>query len=95
MAEDMTYWQARGCPSRIVTTGQYVDIVPLLPNHAQQLFDASKNADSDTKFTWLAELPPTTLADFRAWVDKVAASKDPIFYAVINKATSKIAGRKT
>ena len=95
MAEDMTYWQARGCPSPIVTTGQYVDIVPLLPNHAQQLFDASKNADSDTKFTWLAELPPTTLDDFRAWVDKVAASEDPIFYAVIDKATSKVAGRQT
>ena len=95
MAEVMTHWQARGCPSRIVTTGQYVDIGPLLPNHAQQLFDASKNADSDTKFTWLAELLPTTLDDFRAWVDKVAASEDPIFYAVIDKATSKIAGRQT
>ena len=95
MAEDMTYWQARGCPSRIVTTGQYVDIVPLLPNHAQQLFDASKNADSDTKFTWLAELLPTTLDDFRAWVDKVAASEDPIFYAVIDKATGKVAGRQS
>jgi len=95
MAEVMTHWQARGCPSRIVTTGQYVDIVPLLPNHAQQLFDASKNADSDTKFTWLAELPPTTLDDFRAWVDKVAASEDPIFYAVIDKATGKVAGRQT
>ena len=95
MAEVMTHWQARGCPSRIVTTGQYVDIVPLLPNHAQQLFDASKNADSDTKFTWLAELLPTTLDDFRAWVDKVAASEDPIFYAVIDKATGKVAGRQT
>jgi RimJ/RimL family protein N-acetyltransferase len=95
MAEDMMHWQASGCPSRIVTTGQYVDIAPLLPNHAQQLFDASKNADSDTKFTWLAEPPPTTLDDFRAWVDKVAASEDPIFYAVIDKATGKVAGRQT
>ena len=70
MAEDMTYWQARGCPSRIVTTGQYVDIVPLLPNHSQQLFDASKNADSDTKFTWLAELPPTTLTtSVHGWIN--------------------------
>jgi RimJ/RimL family protein N-acetyltransferase len=95
MAEDMMHWQASGCPSRIVTTGQYVDIASLLPNHAQQLFDASKNADSDTKFTWLAEPPPTTLDDFRAWVDKVAASEDPIFYAVIDKATGKVAGRQT
>jgi RimJ/RimL family protein N-acetyltransferase len=95
MAEDMMHWQASGCPSRIITTGQYVDIAPLLPNHAQQLFDASKNADSDTKFTWLAEPPPTTLDDFRAWVDKVAASEDPIFYAVIDKATGKVAGRQT
>ncbi len=95
MAEDMTYWQARGHPSRIVTNGQYVDIVPLLPSHSEQLFDASKNADSDAKFKWLAELPPTTLDDFRSWVDKVAASEDPIFYAVIDKATGTVAGRQT
>ena len=95
MAEDMTHWLACGRPSRILRMGLYVDVVPLLPNHAQQLFDASKNADSDAKFTWLAEFPPTTLGDFRAWVDTVVKSKDPIFYAVIDKETGKVAGRQT
>ena len=95
MAEDMRHWRAREYPSRIVANGQYVDVVPLLPSHAQQLFDASKNADSDSKFKWLAELPPTTLDDFRLWVDQVSTSEDPIFYAVIDKATGTVAGRQT
>ena len=95
MAEDMTHWQPRERPSRKTISGQYVDIVPLSGDaHAQQLFEAANNADSDAKFKWLAEFAPTDFNDFQVWVDKVATSEDPLFYAVIDKATGNVAGRQ-
>lgn len=96
MAENMSDWKARKRPARIILSGQYVDIIPLsTADHAQELFEASNVVDVDAKFTWLAELPPTNISDFRKWVDKVAASSDPIFFAVIDKASGKVAGRQT
>ena len=96
MAEDMSTWQPRERPERVTTSGRYVDIVPLFASkHAQQLFDASNVENSDAKFTWLAEMPPTDFEAFQKWVENVAVSEDPIFYAVIDKASGKVAGRQT
>jgi len=96
MAEDMSGWSSRKRPERIITRGRYVDLSPLMADeHTQQLFEASQVADADVKFTWLPELPPTDPTDFRIWVEKSAASEDPIFFAVIDKASGKVAGRQT
>lgn len=96
MAEDMSGWQPRERPARADTKGQYVDLAPLRTDeHAQQLFDASSVADADTRFTWLPERAPTDFAQFRLWVEKCAASEDPIFFAVIDKESGKVAGRQT
>lgn len=95
MAEAMSNWLPRQPPTRIATDGQYVDIVPLnVDDHAQQLFEAAQTADADAKFTWLAEQAPTELEHFRLWVEKSAASQDPIFYAVIDKDSGRVAGRQ-
>jgi RimJ/RimL family protein N-acetyltransferase len=59
------------------------------------LFEASDTAEADQKFRWLPEAPPSDRDGFRAWVAKVAASEDPLFYAVIDKASGKVAGRQT
>lgn len=96
MAEDMSAWQPRPRPARTVTHGRYVDLVPLnVDEHSHELFEASRVADADVRFTWLPEVPPTSLADFRGWVESSAASEDPIFFAVIDKASGKVAGRQT
>lgn len=95
MAEDMTDRRPRERPSRKTISGQYVDIAPLSGDaHAQQLFEASNTVDSVGKFKWLAEFAPASFDDFRVWVDKLTASEDPLFYAVIDKATGKVAGRQ-
>lgn len=96
MAEDMSGWQPRPRPARVITHGRFVDLVPLNMNeHAQALFEASSVADAGTRFTWLPEVPPTTLNEFRVWMEKSVASEDPLFFAVIDKASGKVAGRQT
>lgn len=96
MAEDMSGWQPRPRPARSITLGRYVDLVPLnTDEHAQALFEASSVPDAHTRFTWLPEVPPATLNEFLVWVKESVASEDPLFFAVIDKASGKVAGRQT
>lgn len=96
MAEDMRHWTARERPSAPVIEGRYARLERLdAARHADQLFDASATAEADQKFRWLYETPPVDRDSFRAWVGRVAASEDPLFYAVIDKASGKVAGRQT
>lgn len=96
MAEDMRHWTARERPSAPVIEGRYVRLERLdAGRHADELFEASDTAEADQKFRWLFETPPADRNIFRAWVEKVAASEDPLFYAVIDKASGKVAGRQT
>jgi len=96
MAEDMRHWTARERPSAPVIEGRYVRLERLdAGRHSDELFVASDTAEADQKFRWLPEAPPADRDGFRAWVAKVAASEDPLFYAVIDKASGKVAGRQT
>ncbi len=96
MAEDLAQWTPRPKPSTQPMEGCFVRLVKLDPaQHADGLFDASAQPDGDERFRWLPDIPPTDRAEFRTWVDQAAASEDPIFFAVIDKATGKIAGRQT
>lgn len=96
MAEDMRHWTARERPSAPVIEGRYARLERLdAGRHAEELFLASDTAEAEQKFRWLPEAPPADRESFRAWVAKVAASEDPLFYAVIDKASGKVAGRQT
>ena len=96
MAEDMSGWTPREKPACVVLDGRYVRLEPLdAARHGRELFEASQVADADAKFRWLAENPVTDQAAFMAWVEKSAASGDPLYFAVIDKASGKVAGRQT
>jgi len=95
MAENMQHWTPRPRPEAVPLEGRYVRLEKLEARHADQLFDAASVVDADARFTWLPETPPQDRSSFAAWVDKVAASPDPLFFAIIDKATGKVAGRQT
>jgi len=79
-----------------VLEGRYVRLEPLDPKkHGDELFTASSVNDADQRFKWLFEFPPATRDEFEPWLDKVAKSEDPLFFAVIDKASGKVAGRQT
>lgn len=96
MSEDLNNWQPRPRPERKVLEGRYVRLEPLdAARHGDGLFEASSVTDADGRFRWLFEVPPESRAAFQPWLDKVEASSDPLFFAVIDKASGKVAGRQT
>lgn len=96
MSDDLSNWQPRPRPERKVLEGRYVRLEPLDPvRHGDGLFDASTVVDANGRFTWLFENPPQTRAEFQAWLEKVAASQDPLYFAVVDLSTGKVAGRQT
>jgi RimJ/RimL family protein N-acetyltransferase len=93
---DLQNWTPRPKPERKVLEGRYVRLEPLDPKkHGDELFAASSVADADQRFTWLFEFPPATREEFEPWLEKVAKSEDPLFFAVVDKASGKVAGRQT
>ncbi|MGA0713685.1 MAG: GNAT family N-acetyltransferase [Gemmobacter sp.] len=96
MAEDLSQWTPRARPEAAVLEGRLVRLERLDPErHAEGLFDASTVADAAERFRWLPEVPPVSRAAFRDWVAAKAQSLDPIFYAVLDRATGAVMGRQT
>lgn len=96
MAEDLSHWTPRSKPRIEPMEGRFVRLEKLDPaRHSDGLFDASAQPDRDERFRWLPNVPPTDRDAFRAWVQQSAASEDPLFFAVIDKATGTVAGRQT
>lgn len=95
MPENLINWPPRNRPARAPILGRYVDLVPLdVAAHAEGLFSAASVRDADEKFRWLPEAPPQDLTAVTAWAEKASQSTDPLFFAVLDKATGKVAGRQ-
>lgn len=96
MARDLGNWTPRERPARSVMEGRYVRLEPLDPNrHGDGLYAASATPDGEARFRWLYESPPESREAFQSWLEKAAAGEDPLFFAVIDKATGRIGGRQT
>ena len=81
-------------PARKILDGRYARLEPLSAAHAPALFDASTGPGADTRFAYLFDLPPAATAEMEDWVAKAAATDDPLFSAVIDKASGRPAGRQ-
>ena len=77
-------------PERIVLDGRYCRLEPLDPvRHGDDLFAASTPPDAAARHLYLFEDAPTSRAGFQTWMIEKAASNDPLFFAVIDKATGR------
>ena len=81
-------------PARTVLDGRYARLEPLSEAHAPALFEASTGPGADARFAYLFDLPPAAPAEMVTWIAKVAAAADPLFAAVIDKASGRAAGRQ-
>jgi RimJ/RimL family protein N-acetyltransferase len=64
-------------------------------HHGDGLFEISTVPDAAERFRYLREEPPESRADFQVWLERVQASEDPLYFAVIDKVSGKAAGRQT
>jgi RimJ/RimL family protein N-acetyltransferase len=85
------HWKAARLPERAPIEGDSVRLEPVDPvRHARQLFEASRGADDI--WTHLAYGPFDSLASFTTWLEARAASKDPMFYAVVDRTALEARG---
>lgn len=92
---DLSQWQGVPRPQRVPLDGLYARLEPLDPaRHGDDLYAAAIAPGAADRFRFLFETVPSNRADFDAWLVKVAASDDPLFFAVIDKATGKAEGRQ-
>ena len=90
---DLSAWTPRERPRREPLEGRFVRLEAA--RHGDGLFEASTTFDADERFRWLSEYPPQSREAFQPWLEKAEASADPLYFAVIDKASGKIAGRQT
>ncbi len=94
--EDLSNWTPRERPSRSTLEGRYVRLEPLdAARHGDGLYAASASQDREDRFRWLYDPVPTSREAFQPWLEKAAASEDPLFFTVIDVASGTIAGRQT
>jgi len=79
-------------PARVVLEGRYARLEPLALAHAEALRVASAVASS---FDYLFDVPPTGLEDLKSYIRQKSVSEDPLFHAVVDKATGLAGGRQT
>jgi RimJ/RimL family protein N-acetyltransferase len=93
--DDLLNWRGRPRPDRVTLEGRYAHLEPLDPTkHGADLLASGQAPGAEARFRYLFEEPPTDAASFTAWLEKIAASPDPLFYAVVNKSTRKAEGRQ-
>jgi RimJ/RimL family protein N-acetyltransferase len=72
--------------------GQYCDVVPLTAVHGNDLFDAYQLDQTGALWTYMPSGPFADRAVFDDWLKSCCASRDPLFFCVIDKATSQAIG---
>jgi len=92
---DLTTWTGVPRPARRVLEGRHARLEPLDPaRHGPDLWDAAATPGADARYRYLFDDPPASLADQMDWTARAAASDDPLFLAVIDRATGRAEGRQ-
>jgi RimJ/RimL family protein N-acetyltransferase len=83
-------------PERVTLEGRFVTLAPLdAATHADALFEAANGGEKDQVYDYLFDGPYTNREDFRANIEAKAKSEDPLFFAIIDKASGKPVGYQT
>lgn len=83
-------------PARAAIDGLYVRLMPVATEHAETLF-ALSHGDAEKARIWdyMPYGPFDDLAAFTAWIEGCATSEDPLFFAVLDRATGRPEGMAT
>jgi RimJ/RimL family protein N-acetyltransferase len=86
-------WNAPSRPPRTPMSGAYCRVEPLdAERHATELFESNRLDTAGKMWTYLAYGPFDTPEAYRAWVQRMSTSDDPLFFAVIDSASARAVG---
>lgn len=94
MSDVQLNWQAARLPTSDLIDGRFIRLEKLDPaRHADDLWLALEGPGADAKlWDYLPYGPFQARSDFDAWLARHAASNDPWFYSVVDKASGKVEG---
>ena len=86
-------WKPPQPPARAAMEGRFCRLEPLdVKAHAESLHAANILNTDGSMWTYMAYGPFATLEIYRKWVDGVAGGNDPMFFAIVDRATGKPVG---
>lgn len=89
-------WTARPRPPHAPIAGRFTNIEMLsAAAHAADLHEANLQDREGRNWTYLPYGPFGTLAEYKAWMEKTCTGEDPLFHAIIDRATGKAVGVAT
>lgn len=92
---DVVDARAAARPEHKALKGRYVTLEPLCADkHCESIFDEIA-ADADRIWKYLLEEPPVNQEEFKALLTEKSASKDPLFFAVVDNVTGRALGWQT
>jgi RimJ/RimL family protein N-acetyltransferase len=73
--------------------GRFVTVAPLDPIvHADALYEATRGEAGDRLWDYLFDGPFPDSQAFRAYLQRLAASEDPLFFAILNRTSGSAVG---
>lgn len=92
MAKDLSSWQPRPTPDQRVLQGRFVRLEALaVARHGDDLWRALQGPDP-ALWDYLPYGPFSERSQFDAWLTNNTERRDPLFYAVIDQASSRALG---
>lgn len=86
-------WAGAAHPGREPMEGAYCRVEPLRPEkHARQLFESYQSDSDGRNWTYLPYGPFAGFEEYRDWLGERASESDPLFYAIIDKASGRATG---
>ena len=80
-------------PARSTLRGRLATVVPLDPAaHEEALYEGTHGADREKLWLYMGAGPFSDRASFRAYLDKLAVSDDPLSFTIITNADGRAAG---
>jgi RimJ/RimL family protein N-acetyltransferase len=83
-------WTPPPRPPRAPMEGRYVRLEPLAPSQAADLHAAY--AGHDALWDYMPYGPFASASDYAAWIGTVAEGNDPLFLALVDRATGRAGG---
>ncbi len=93
LGPEVRNWLKPDGPTRSQLEGSYARVEPLDPaRHCRELHDANLQDRDGRIWDYLPYGPFASLSDYCDWLDTVAASPDPLFFAIRDKETGRAGG---
>ena len=86
-------WRVPDRPTRATMEGRFCRLEALeAERHAEALYDANAVDVEGGNWTYLPYGPFDSFANYRAWIEEMSSSNDPLFFAIIDQSTNCAVG---